>query len=202
VGPPEDEVLFQDITYGVEYAKLKNAFTKLQYTCHQAQQDGLEYCWIDTCAIDKRSSAELQEAINSMYRWYQNAEVCYAYLSDVNDTDPNSDEFSKARWFTRGWTLQELLAPKRLVFYTATWKEIGQKIRDDKKKVPKMSALLESLHQITGVDIHVLSGRLLPDSIKCCRAYDMGFWKANLSNRGYGILLDGYIFSQHASNIW
>jgi heterokaryon incompatibility protein (HET) len=97
--------LFQDRISGIEVAKKKIAFTKLQYTCWQAERDGLEYCWIDTCAIDKRSSAELQEAINSMYRWYQKAKVCYAYLSDVEDTNPSSPQFIIARWFTRGWTL-------------------------------------------------------------------------------------------------
>jgi hypothetical protein len=86
--------------------------------------------WIDTCCIDKSSSAELSEAINSMFKWYNDAEVCYAFLSDVNaDEDPNAwpSSFRNSRWFTRGWTLQELIAPGVVYFYGAGWKQIGSR---------------------------------------------------------------------------
>jgi hypothetical protein len=85
--------------------------------------------WLDSCCIDKTSSAELSEAINSMYRWYQNAQVCYAYLEDVPAEDSSlwseDSAFRKSKWFTRGWTLQELLAPEIVVFYDHDWNEIG-----------------------------------------------------------------------------
>ena len=117
-GSPEDEVLFEDMINGPEQAKRKPAFQKVDYTCAQARKEGLDYCWIDTCCIDKRSSAELQEAINSMFTWYQRATTCYAYLSDVTDALEDA-QFENARWFTRGWTLQELLAPSAAIAATS-----------------------------------------------------------------------------------
>jgi hypothetical protein len=87
--------------------------------------------WIDTCCIDKTSSAELSEAINSMYMWYQNSQVCYAYLSDVDNLAPEGlgvfPSFRHSKWWSRGWTLQELLAPKFVEFYARDWTEIGTK---------------------------------------------------------------------------
>jgi hypothetical protein len=83
-----------------------------------------------SCCIRKTSSAELSEAINSMYRWYKNSEICYAYLADVPDDDnvhEEDSEFSKSRWYTRGWTLQELLAPIQVDFYSAGWQYLGTK---------------------------------------------------------------------------
>ena len=83
------------------------AYAKLLGTCKQALKDGYEWVWIDTCNIDKTSSAELQEAINSMYRWYRNAAVCYVYMADVpSQRDGWEIAFTKSRWWTRGWTLR------------------------------------------------------------------------------------------------
>jgi len=93
----------------------------------------IEWGWIDTCCIDKTSSAELSEAINSMCRWYEKSAVCCVYLSDVSasvvETSEEFDEFSKSQWFTRGWTLQELLAPQDVLFCNASWKVLGHKCR-------------------------------------------------------------------------
>ncbi|KAK1753968.1 vegetative incompatibility protein HET-E-1 [Echria macrotheca] len=104
---------------------------KVSACCQLAAASGLEWVWIDTCCIDKSSSAELSEAINSMFRWYKNAAVCYAYLSDVESASQQSEEarkgISKSRWFTRGWTLQELLAPKEVIFYSKDWQPLGTK---------------------------------------------------------------------------
>lgn len=110
-------------------------FKKIKLCCSQALRDGLAWVWIDTCCIDKSSSAELSEAINSMYRWYKQSEVCYAYLSDIdtlsaNETKESLDEsqfLTKSRWFTRGWTFQELLAPSEVAFYDGAWSFIGYK---------------------------------------------------------------------------
>ena len=94
----------------------------------------IEYVWIDTCCIDKRDSAELAESINSMYTWYGNAQECYAYLADVGVTISRNGKTLPAKtldqsdWFTRGWTLQELLAPQRVDFYNAEWQHIGDKL--------------------------------------------------------------------------
>ncbi|KAH9927920.1 HET-domain-containing protein [Epithele typhae] len=103
---------------------------KIESCCIQAEKDGYEWVWIDTCCIDKDSSTELSEAINSMFTWYLHAEVCYAYLSDVPSRDHPRDwlyDFIRARWHSRGWTLQELLAPALVVFFSADWEVIGTK---------------------------------------------------------------------------
>ncbi|KAH8695884.1 hypothetical protein GQ44DRAFT_744463 [Phaeosphaeriaceae sp. PMI808] len=93
----------------------------------QAKKDGLEYFWVDSCCVDKTSSAELSDAINSMFRWYQNAAKCYVYLSDVLTSDVislvslsplDNSPFRHSKWFTRGWTLQELLAPSSVEFFS------------------------------------------------------------------------------------
>lgn len=97
----EGEITFQDMEDG--NAHQKPGYEKVRRTGDRARMDGFDYFWIDTCCIDKTSSAELSEAINSMYRWYQESAVCYTYLADVSSKA--NDEFSKSRWFTRGWTL-------------------------------------------------------------------------------------------------
>ena len=92
-------------------AVLSHLCTKIRHACNRARADGLTFIWIDTCCIDKSSSAELSEAINSMYAWYSNAAVCYALLPDLHsDEDPLIPNcgFRKSIWFNRGWTLQEL----------------------------------------------------------------------------------------------
>lgn len=90
----------------------------------------LQWLWIDTCCIDQKSSAELQEAINSMFRWYRDAEVCLAFLYDVSTGDDLSG-FERSNWFERGWTLQELLAPSTVIFLAKEWQLIGHKGRGD-----------------------------------------------------------------------
>lgn len=132
------EVTFDELgTLGVEQ---KAGWAKIRGCCDQALRDNLDYAWVDTCCIDKSSSAELSEAINSMYRWYAEARVCYAYLADVAATDDpwestsrisrscsDTVRFRQSIWFTRGWTLQELLAPKDMIFYSKEWQELGSK---------------------------------------------------------------------------
>ena len=119
----KNEVSFQ----GLDRVRSKGpkAYYKIAGCCAQAASHDYEWVWIDTCCIDKSSSAELSEAINSMYRWYQNSEVCYAYLEDVSIDD--MDQFGSSRWFTRGWTLQELLAPRSFYFYDKSWRYLGSK---------------------------------------------------------------------------
>ncbi|KAH6669201.1 heterokaryon incompatibility protein-domain-containing protein [Halenospora varia] len=134
-GPPKDEVSFQDMTS--KNFEHKAGIRKIRFLCQQALQDDLVWTWCDTCCINKDSSAELSEAINSMFQWYQDAKICYAYLSDV-DASANLDattssrfsvppEFSISRWFSRGWTLQELLAPEEVIFFARDWICIGRK---------------------------------------------------------------------------
>jgi hypothetical protein len=109
--------------------------------------DGLKYTWIDTCCIDKTSSADLSESINSMFRWYQKSEICYAYLFDFEPVEDTSRGLASSSWFSRGWTLQELIAPPKLTFYTSTWNYLGTK-----------EAMKDVISTITGIDIEVLMG--------------------------------------------
>jgi hypothetical protein len=118
-----DEVTFADALHQAP-ATARSGYRKIQFICKQAVQDGLQYAWIDTCCIDKSSSAELSEAINSMFDWYLRSSICYAFLEDVT-IDDFKDTFSHSRWFTRGWTLQELLAPEKLVFYDRDGSSLG-----------------------------------------------------------------------------
>lgn len=97
------EVTYQELSGNLTQLTQKKAgFRKIQMTCTQAIADGLEYCWVDTCCIDKTSSAELSEAINSMFRWYARSTVCYAYLEDVEVAAGATSNFEHSRWFTRG----------------------------------------------------------------------------------------------------
>jgi hypothetical protein len=115
------EVTFQDIHGDGQPPAGKAGYQKIIQTCQQAMKDGIKYVWVDTCCINKTSSAELSEAINSMFRWYENAQVCYAFLSDVPTTTESKTALAQSRWFTRGWTLQELIAPRKVVFFASSW---------------------------------------------------------------------------------
>ncbi|KIJ58939.1 hypothetical protein HYDPIDRAFT_160759, partial [Hydnomerulius pinastri MD-312] len=120
-------------------------YTKVSRCCDQAFVDGYKYIWMDTCCIDKNSSSELSEAINSMYRWYKRATVCYVFLEDVKTGDMR--EFMRCRWFGRGWTLQELIAPSSVIFFSQDWEEIGSK-----------ASLAGIITSITGIPRGVLLG--------------------------------------------
>jgi hypothetical protein len=123
-------------------------YSKIRGCCAQAALDGFDYAWIDSCCIDKTSSSELSEAINSMFNFYRKAQVCYAYLSDVPEGEGGEDHlregshFRASAWFTRGWTLQELLAPRYVVFFDRAWVDIGTK-----------SSLQSLVSAITGIGI-------------------------------------------------
>ena len=116
-GDSKDELSFQDMAR-ISRCRHKKGFQKIRSFCARAQQAGFEYAWADTVCIDKTNSAELSEAINSMYRWYSISAVCYVFLQDLSSkiTSPSLNELRKCHWFTRGWTLQELLAPDRCCF--------------------------------------------------------------------------------------
>jgi len=117
----DSEPTFEDMQTG--NAKNLPGWKKIEYAAWQALQDGHRYLWVDTVCIDKRDSTELFEAINSMFRWYAEAEVCYVYLVDVH----HAQELEHSRWFKRGWTLQEMLAPAYVSFYTSSWIYLGSK---------------------------------------------------------------------------
>ena len=124
----DQEVLFRHV-WEKDFPSASAGSRKIRNACAQAVKDGWQYIWIDTCCINKESSAELSEAINAMYQWYEASEVCYVYLSDVS---PSGKGLKESRWFTRGWTLQELLAPRLVKFYDQHWQYLASKdLRDD-----------------------------------------------------------------------
>ncbi|KAI0653708.1 heterokaryon incompatibility protein-domain-containing protein [Cubamyces menziesii] len=140
---------------------------KIQNACKVAREDGYDFIWIDSCCINKESSAELSEAINSMYAWYQKADVCYAFLADVPDvlfaspgvlSDEVNFRFQNSRWHFRGWTLQELIAPRRVIFLSQTWSVFGCK-----------RSLATVLEIATGVDAAILTGEATLDSVSVAR---------------------------------
>ncbi|KAI0537703.1 hypothetical protein GGR58DRAFT_513583 [Xylaria digitata] len=148
-GEDHEELSLRDVQEGI-IDKPGVGSVKVQGSCRQAKKDGLGYVWVDTCCIDKANLVELSEAINSMFRWYKRASICYAYLSDVPSNDlprRHGSKFRASRWFQRGWTLQELLAPKNLRFYNSEWHTLGTK--------GSMWAILE---EITGVPRRFLLG--------------------------------------------
>ncbi|MCJ1438071.1 hypothetical protein MMC27_007458 [Xylographa pallens] len=145
----DEEVTFKDIQDDPGQAKSKAGYRKIEFCGKQAASDKLEYFWVDTCCINKSNNTELAEAINSMFRWYRNAAKCYVYLADVSisSQDDIDQALQKSRWFTRGWTLQELIAPGSVEFFSSDDKRLG-----DKK------LLEQQLFNITGVALAALRG--------------------------------------------
>lgn len=144
----EGEVTFEDMAneFWKTNPKKRYGANKIKMTCKLAEDEfKLSYAWVDTCCIDKSSSAELTEAINSMFKWYQKAAVCIAYLADWANDDTS---FSHCRWFTRGWTLQELIAPSEVLFF-----DMGWNFRGGKREIR------EALHTVTKIDEDVLTGK-------------------------------------------
>ena len=128
----EKEVSMQELRIMMPGAAHNSeGYRKIERACALAEQYGLGYIWIDTCCIDKTSSAELSEAINSMYRWYAKSVLCFAHLADIV-LQPllykSPKNFMDSEWFQRGWTLQELLAPETVLFFDTDWQEIGTRM--------------------------------------------------------------------------
>ncbi|KAK2005498.1 HET-domain-containing protein [Colletotrichum eremochloae] len=154
-GRDSDEISYKDFVEN-RY-KSKKGFLKLDFCRKRAAFDGLEYFWVDTCCIDKSSSAELTEAINSMYRWYQGAARCYVFLADVTVTTgrwinaPASRQaLRNSRWFKRGWTLQELIAPKLVNFFDSNGVPLGDK-----------HSLFRDIHEVTKLPLDLIRGQTL-----------------------------------------
>lgn len=157
-GQDEEEVTFEDVIEGS--SKSKVGYRKIEFCGEQARRDNLRYFWVDSCCIKKSSDAELSEAINSMFGWYTGAAKCYVYLSDVSlgEHDSQSSQsiwepaFRSSKWFTRGWTLQELLAPKSVEFFSSEGKLLGNR-----------ESLKLQIQQITGIAIEALRGTPLSE---------------------------------------
>ncbi len=155
-----EEVAFKDLIE--DTGKHKVGYSKIEFCRKQTVSDGLQHFWVDTCCIDKSSSTELSEAINSMFRWYQRASNCYVYLSDVSTSGESTTTqlssttwellFRHSRWFTRGWTLQELIAPASVVFFSREGDRLGSK-----------ESLEQMIHEITKIPIKALRGAPLTE---------------------------------------
>ncbi|KAI1317875.1 hypothetical protein F5Y16DRAFT_414554 [Xylariaceae sp. FL0255] len=156
-----DEIVYADLADKRNDWQQKAGYDKIRFCAEQARRQGLRYFWVDTCCIDKSDAIELQTAINSMFRWYCDAKICYVYLSDVSSSTATSTQnsvatwetaFQDSRWFTRGWTLQELIAPAAVEFYSREGTRLG-----DKK------SLEPQLRDITGIPARALRGAPLSE---------------------------------------
>ncbi|KAJ4305589.1 hypothetical protein N0V90_001120 [Kalmusia sp. IMI 367209] len=160
-GADEEEVTFDNLAKNA--GKDKPGYKKIQLCGEQAKRDGLQHFWVDTCCINKANKAELSLAIRSMFRWYRNAARCYVYLPDVSDPPIGvkgevsqalwHSEFRESKWFTRGWTLQELLAPALVEFFSHEWHRLGNRV-----------SLKSQIHEVTSIPHEVLEGAPLSQS--------------------------------------
>jgi hypothetical protein len=183
----DSEITFQNINDDITTAQLKDdqeqspQWTKIRGACAQAEKDGWEWIWADSCCIDRSSSQELNQSINSMFKWYREARVCYVHLWDtVKPTTPGADLFEwqrtdnvspentyvgkYAEWFTRGWTLQELIAPAAVEFYDTNWTYMGTR-----------AGLATPISRITGIDRQYLAGK---DTFKTATVATRLSWQA------------------------
>ena len=159
-GQDHEEVTFEDMVN--DSGQDKAGRGKIKFCADQAAKDGLRYVWVDSCCIKKSSDTELTKAINSMFRWYRRAAKCYVYLSDVSTRKRKERDqvlqntwalaFRESRWFTRGWTLQELLAPASVEFFSKEHERLGDK-----------QSLRQEIHEITEIPISALTGKPLTE---------------------------------------
>ncbi|KAI0536649.1 hypothetical protein GGR58DRAFT_380186 [Xylaria digitata] len=191
-GEDDEEVVFNDIVESISQQKYgyqqKPGYRKIDFCAKWAAADRLQYFWIDSCCIDKSNSTELQEAITSMFRWYRNAAKCYVYLSDVIGNKEQHQEtllqpawesaFRKSRWFTRGWTLQELLAPRCVEFFSKDGYKLGSR--------PVLNQLLQ---EVTGIAIDALHGETLSEfSISERMSWSRGRETKRKEDKAYSLL--------------
>jgi hypothetical protein len=165
-----DEFLFENLVN--KTGRSKAGYGKIRFCGEQAALDHLQYFWVDTCCIDKWNLPELSNAINSMFRWYRNAAKCYVFLTDVSapmiDAQLHQStweaSFRKSRWFTRGWTLQELIAPASIDFFSSEHQRLGNK-----------ESLEQQLHDVTSIPVEALQGNPLENfSVKERKAWMVG----------------------------
>lgn len=156
-GPDDEEVTFDDIKNGT--GQNKAGYTKIDFCARLAKESGLTFFWVDTCCIKKMDFTEVHEAINSMFKWYRDATRCFVYLTNVSlcgksHTDaaasPWKAAFRTSRWFTRGWTLQELLAPKSVEFFACKGEKLCER-----------NTMAQEIHEITSIPKDALYGTSL-----------------------------------------
>ncbi|KAI9149644.1 Vegetative incompatibility protein [Paramyrothecium foliicola] len=179
------EVTFQDLRdkMPAELGRLAG-YAKIANSCSQAKRDGYGYVWIDTCCIDKSSSAELSEAINSMFRWYQQSSICYVFLQDYEAQghpvspstlrlDGNDNIFCNARWFSRGWTLQELIAPRRALFFDRKWICFGERNRDLLGRICERTGIGMEVFMSKRCRCNATTSQVRDDECLLCKSQDL-----------------------------
>ncbi|THU78003.1 HET-domain-containing protein [Dendrothele bispora CBS 962.96] len=181
-----EEVTFQEFL-DVQRREKKSGYRKILHACMKAQNDGIDFIWIDTCCIDKGNHEEIARDIKSMYAYYENSVVCYAYLVDVyewNELSLHGEKWRKwlfedSEWFQRGWTLQELLAPKEVVFFSRNWKLIGTR-----------KELKELVCSVTAIPLELLEGKSLVKDfeVKTRMSWAMGRMTTKPPDRAYCLL--------------
>ena len=162
----QKEILLDDLDNRKEWMKKPAGAAKVTGACEAARRwfeqskkrdpemQAIDHIWIDSCCIDQKHPAEVSASINSMYRWYQKAEVCLVYLSDIKRPEGGAPDLSESRWFTRGWTLQELVASKTLEFYDMDWQPLGND-----------TELRDHLSSITGIDRAILAHKQIVSKV-------------------------------------
>ena len=187
-GRENDEVNFRDVME--KTGKDKPGYKKIVFCGEQARTDSLDYFWVDTCCIDKTSSTELSESINSMFNWYRDAKICYVYLEDVSNSEGGRSEaeisgaiwksaFQGSRWFTRGWTLQELLAPVSVKFFDQHGSLLGDK-----------SILKQLVSDITGIAERALL-EVPPTDFKVSERYEWARGRRTTREEDWAYSLQG-----------
>ena len=207
----------------------RDGYRKILQSCQLAQEDGCEWLCVDTCCLDKRSSAELSEAINSMYRWFENSTICYVYLHDVPGdllfpTVRNNERYYRSNgwpeWFSRAWTLQEMLAPRDVQFFNKDWHPIGDKrmlsiyhsgstARDGQGCHPQdtlpaklIGRVSQGWHPCPSLSTAHTEGRtFLKTSVRCSN-HIMGCRSGGESSGGLGLFSHGFAGCEHADVVW
>jgi hypothetical protein len=189
----KEEIEFEDIQSDPELlldysTSHSERSAKIRNACRQADIDGHQYIWIDTCCINKPSDSELSEAINSMYKFNERAAICFAYLFDVvkvGPTDEVRSSLAKSKWFTRGWTLQELIAPLQVRFFSSQWYHIGTKsafIGDN--------IFCRAISTISSIELGVLIGSTTIEEISVARKMSWASRRetTGVEDRAYSLL--------------
>ncbi|KAF4807356.1 Vegetative incompatibility protein HET-E-1 [Colletotrichum siamense] len=177
----DDEVIYQDLRTP-EISTQKAGWRKIENFCRVALDNGYEYIWIDTCCINKEDLTELTEAINSMFKWYANSAVCYTHLSDITLGQP----FEESLWFSRGWTLQELIAPSRMEFFDKDWKRIGTRF-ELREAIQKRTRVVEEILDETS-ETRNINTLLARNSVARRMSWAAGRTTTREEDRAYSLL--------------
>lgn len=172
-GADKHEVSFEDVRLSTDFSD-KKGFHKLKGFYKAASSANCRYGWVDTCCINKGDLSELNEAINSMYQWYQGSKICITYLEDVYQ-----EQLTNSVWFDRGWTLQELISPKDITFFNHDWNILGTK-----------SELIADLSRKTRIPEGILSHKV---KLSTCSVAQRMSWGANrattrVEDRAYSLM--------------